>query len=271
MDCTDTEVVDQLAAVWASIAALCGGLTEAEWKVPTECPGWSVQDNLAHIIGIESVLLGRPVPEHLPPDGPHLKNDVGRMNEVWVDSRRALPGHDVLAEYVEVTEARLATLRAPSFDFTTESWTPVGPATIRDLIPFRVFDSWIHEQDMRRALGKPGDLDGPVAREAIGRVARSMPMVVGKKVAPPDGATVVFAVRGPAGRELAIGMHGGRAQVLDATPAEPTVRLTMSDETFVRLGAGRGDPDEILASGAVAIEGNGALGDRIAREMNVLF
>ena len=26
-------------------------LTEAEWKAPTECPGWSVQDNLAHIIG----------------------------------------------------------------------------------------------------------------------------------------------------------------------------------------------------------------------------
>ena len=56
----DQEVVDALADVWASMQRLGDELDEAQWKLPTDCPGWTVQDNLAHILGIESVILGLP-------------------------------------------------------------------------------------------------------------------------------------------------------------------------------------------------------------------
>jgi uncharacterized protein (TIGR03083 family) len=179
---TDQELVDHLERVWTSIEGLASGLSDAEWAAPTECPGWSVQDNVAHIIGIESTILGRSAPDREIGDLPHIKNDIGRSNEMWVDARRGLSGAEVLDEFRDVTAARLGQLRAlDDAGFAAESWTPAGPGTVRDLIPFRIFDSWVHEQDMRRAIGRPGDLDGPVAELAFERVAGRMPYVVARR------------------------------------------------------------------------------------------
>ena len=267
----DIAHVDRLEEVWSSIAELGDSLTEPDWKAPTECPGWSVQDNVAHVIGIESVILGRPVPEVPPSDAPHIQNDVGRSNEVWVEAYRDRPGADVLEEFRAVTGARLAALRAPDMDFDAETWTPVGPGAVRDLLGFRVFDSWVHEQDMRRAVGKPGGWDGDAARASLDRVASVMPMIVGKRVKPADGTVVVFEVVGPAARDLAIRMDGGRAGMLDAVPGDETVRIRLSGDAFLRLSAGRGDADVILGSGAVEISGDAALGFSITRSMNFLF
>jgi uncharacterized protein (TIGR03083 family) len=267
----DQAHVDRLEEVWSSTAALGDSLTEAEWKTPTECPGWSVQDNLAHIIGIESVILGRPEPEVAPPGGEHVKNETGRSNEVWVEAYRDRPGDAVLEEFRAVTGARLAALRAPDMDFGANSWTPIGPGEVRDLLGFRTFDSWMHEQDMRRAVGKPGGWDGEAARASLARMADVMPMVVGKKVKPADGTVVVFELVGPAAREIVLGMESGRARMLDAVPGAPTVRIRLSAEAFVRLGAGRGDVEVILGSGAVEISGDAALGFTITRAMNFMF
>lgn len=265
----DQQLVDTLEEVWRSIDALGSTLSEEQWKTETECPGWSVQDNLAHVIGTESSILGRPTPDHTPPDLPHVKNDMGRANEIWVDSRRARSGAEVLEEFREVTAARIAALRAMTpDDFSADSWTPAGPGTVRDLLPFRIFDSWSHEQDMRRALGIPGDLEGRPAELSLGRIENFLPYVVGKKVKPADGTTVVFAWDR---RTTDLVMEGGRAKPLDPPPAEPTVRLTMEVDTLVRLGLGRGDPDEILRSGAVTLAGDEDLGRTIVKEMNVLF
>src|SRR5262245_60771985 len=103
-DVADQQLVERLAEVWASISEFAGDLDEAHWKLPTECPGWTVQDNLAHLAHIEGRLLGRPDPDHeLPSDLPHVKNSFGRINERFVDARRSWRGADVLAEFREVT------------------------------------------------------------------------------------------------------------------------------------------------------------------------
>src|SRR5687768_8134753 len=103
----DRDLVTKTEAVFSSITSLCTGLSDEEWKRPTECPGWSVQDNLSHLVAIESTLLGRPAPDHqLVADPAHIKNPMGRMNEVPVDYRRSWPGEKVLAEWREVTAAR---------------------------------------------------------------------------------------------------------------------------------------------------------------------
>jgi uncharacterized protein (TIGR03083 family) len=270
---TDQELVDLLEQVWASMADLGAGLGEVEWKTPTEVPGWSVQDNLVHITGTECMILGRPAPEHeLGADPPHVRNDIGRVNEIFVDSRRPFSGEQALAEFREVTAQRLAQLRGfgPD-DFAADSWTPVGPGTVRDLLPFRVFDSWTHEQDMRRAVGRAGDLDTLVAENAMERIAGSMPYVVGKKTGAPDAATVVFVLDGPLATTFAVGVEGGRARRLDSPPDVPSARIQTDTETLARLACGRIDPAEALASGAVRVEGDEALGTSVVRELNFLF
>jgi uncharacterized protein (TIGR03083 family) len=269
----DAALVEQLDQVWSSMSELGGWLTEDDWKRPTEVPGWTVQDNLAHIAGIEASLLGRGAPEHaVPEDLPHVKNDMGRSNEVFVDSRRSRTGAEVLAEFREVTGERLEQLsRYDAAAFGAETWTPVGPGTVRDLLPFRIFDSWVHEQDMRRAVGRAGDLDTPVAVVVLERIAGTMPFVVGKKAAAPDGATVVFELGGPLARSIPIGVEGGRARLLDAVPASPTTRILTDTETFARLACGRLDPDAELAAGHVHVDGDEDLGRRVVQNLNFLF
>jgi uncharacterized protein (TIGR03083 family) len=270
---SDDELVALLDAVWASLAELGAALDESDWKRPTEVPGWSVQDNLVHVTALESRLVGRPDPEHsIPDDLPHVKNDFGRSNEVFVDSRRHQKGARALAEFEEVTAERLARLRSlgPD-DFAAESWTPVGPGTVRDLLPFRLFDSWVHEQDMRRAVGRAGDLDSEVAAHALDRITAAMPFVVGKKAGAPDGATVVFELSGPLARTVAIAVDGGRAKLVDAAPADATARIVTDTETYARVACGRVEPADALADGRVTVTGDGALGRRVVESMNFLF
>lgn len=270
---TDAELVDQLEQVWTSIAELGDSLDEEEWKRATDLPGWSVQDNLTHLTGMEVGLLGRDVDtREVPDDLPHVKNDPGRRHEEIVEARRDVSGADALAEFREVTTARIAQLRGYGPDeFGADSWTPVGPGTVRDLLPFRVFDSWVHEQDMRGAVDRPGGFDGAAAAAAFERIVAPMGYVVGKKAAAPEGASVVFAVDGPIARTFAIGVEGGRASPLPEIPNDPTVRLSMDTTAFVRLGCGRVEPARAIDGGEVLVEGDEDLGRRVVESMNFLF
>ena len=197
---------------------------------------------------------------------------MGERNEVWVEERRARPGAAVLDEFLEVTGRRLAELTG----FSEERFEQVGPSPIgqvpyREFMWTRAFDSWVHEQDMRRAIGRPGDRDGAAEELTIDRVVGAMGYVVGRQVKPPEGTTVVWEITGPLARTLSIGIEGGRGVVLDVAPPQPTVRLTLDAETFWRLGMGRIDPSVALAAGSVELAGDEALGRGIAVAMNFMI
>jgi uncharacterized protein (TIGR03083 family) len=269
----NTARVDMLEQVWHSMAELGASLDEEEWKAPSQCPGWTVQDNLVHITALERFSMGDPLPsEDVPDDLPHVKNDIGRSNERWIESRRAWTGADALAEFVTCTDARIAGLRELDDDgFAADSWTPVGPGTVATLLGFRIFDSWVHEQDMRVALERPGDLDSEAARFSTQMMLDVLPYVVGKKVGAPEGSTVVLSLTGPIAATAAVVVTDGRARPLDPVPASPTVAVTLASDAYARLACGRADPDEALVTGAVGIEGDVDLGGALVRELNYMF
>lgn len=269
---SDRAIVEKLALVWQSIANLCATFTAGDWQTPTDCPGWMVQDQVAHLIGGESRLLGLPAPEHTPQDVSHVKNDIGQRNEIWVDWHRSWTGAQVLTRFRALTAERLrriGALRPEDFDEATQ--TPIGPGTVRDLLNIRIFDAWVHEQDIRRAVGRPGHLTGPVAEHAVDRVAMAMPYVIGRKVKPADGSTIVFTMPAATGRSIAVRMESGRAQELRDIPSVPTVRLSMDAEAFTCLGCGRWAPEAMLKAGRIQITGDRALGQTILAQMNIMI
>ncbi|MCH8799367.1 MAG: maleylpyruvate isomerase family mycothiol-dependent enzyme [Chloroflexi bacterium] len=269
---SNQQVVDLMEHVWESIGSLCSPLTEAQWKTATDCPGWSVQDQVSHLVGAESGILGNPRPDHTPQETAHVKNDVGQSNEVVVDFRRSWPGEKVLEEFRELTGQRLIFLRGlTDEEFAAETQTPIGPGTVTEFVRIRIFDAWVHEQDIRRALSIPGELEGPVAAHSVGRVARAMPFVVARKAQAPDGVTVVFEITGPAGCVVPVAIEGRRGSELDSEPPSPTVRITTDVETFACLGCGRWDPAEALRSGKITVAGDTALGESIVNQMNIMI
>ena len=262
-------VVDQMIQVWISLVDACERVRADQWDQPTDCPGWSVKDNLSHLIGIERLLLGDPPPPPLEEFPDHVVNAFGELNEAWVAARRPLEGQKVLDEFVEVTNRRFEALRSmPASKFDEIGWSPVGEVPYREFMETRILDSWAHEQDIRRALGRPGGRNGVGEAMTLDRCARTMPFVVGKRVAPPDGTSVLFSVVGVMGRKLHVRMHDGRAEVAPLGPAEePSVTLSMDQEAFWRLGFGRVEPTRVVATGQVRIEGDIAIGHRVLDSM----
>jgi len=238
--------------VWGDIADVCADLTDAQWERPTDLPGWTVQDNVAHMIGTERMLLGEK-PEADPVDGgAHIKNDIGKINEQWIESYRERHGREVLHEFRTVTQRRLDALRAMTEDdWNVEGFTPEGPGPYRQFMAIRVFDCWYHDQDIREAIDRPGYVEGPVADLSLGRIpVKGLPYVVGKKAGAPPDTTVVFDVAGSP--PLLSTVHvppQGRAVLLDAPPAKPTVTLGMDRRTFARLAGGRWTGDRARVEG----------------------
>lgn len=265
---TDQETIANLERVWRSIDKLCESFTEREWKMPTDLPGWSVQDNLVHIIDYESRMLKRPIPEHTPPERPHMQNDLGQRNEIWVDWCRPWPGSQVLEAYREVIAERLRVLRTVS----EEELRAPSPASargeaLRDHLQRRLVDCWTHEQDIRRAISRPGHVDGPVVEHALGRMVASLGAVVGREALVPDGSTVVFVITGPFSRTVSLTVEGGRAHTTKVIPQTPTARLSMDCETFALLVFGRWGTQKMLESGRVLFAGDVALGRTMMKHM----
>jgi len=262
-------VVGHLAQVWTSMVEAGRAVGARQWGLATDCPGWTVKDQFSHLIGIERMLLGDTPPPPLTEVPSHVINSFGEMNEAWVEARRRVPGGEVLAEFVDVTQRRLDALRAkPADEFDVVGWSPIGEVPYREFMQTRILDSWAHEQDVRRSVGRPGGRNGVGEAAVLDRCEKAMAYVVGKRVAPPDGSSVLFSVTGVMGRQILISMDAGRASQR-ATPSTvtPSVVLTMDQETFWRLGLGRVEPARVLASGQVRFDGDVAIGHKVLASM----
>lgn len=261
---TDIELVDALDTTWSSIAALAAGFSEADWRAPSPLPGWNVQDIVAHLVSVEAMLLGRPIPMHTASSYDHVRNDFGRMIEDMVDWYRSWTGAEILAEFIAVTSERIATLRAlDEAGFGAPSWTPNGDAQVRDLLVFRLIDSWVHLHDLQHALDFEHAWDGLAAEVLVGRVAIGMGKAVVKGADAPEGTTVRWNVDA---HSFGVVVCDGRGNVAEFDDA--TVTLTMTYAVFFGLATGRGDA--AMLARAVEIGGDPELGTRVCVAMNVM-
>jgi uncharacterized protein (TIGR03083 family) len=260
-------VVAALHDVWGDLDSLLAGLSEEDWKRPTNLPGWNVQAVAAHLIGTESMLLGVGAPELTISEAahPHVRNDIGRFNEAWVEALAAEPPADVLSRFRADVAKRKEALDA----VTQEEWdkvgfTPAGQDTYGRFMRIRVFDQWMHELDIRDAIGEPGGESGPAAELGLDEMAAAMGYVVGKKAGATAGSRVCVELTGGVARRINVEV-GERAAVVDELSGPPTLTVTMPVGVFARLGGGRADPATVRDQ--VTIEGDEELGERLLQNM----
>jgi uncharacterized protein (TIGR03083 family) len=219
------------------------------------------------MVGTERTLAGDEHPP-LPADaklGPHVRNDIGKINEAWIAALRDRTDAELLAGFASVTARRLAALRQMSAgEFYASSWTPAGQATYARFMQIRIFDCWMHEQDIRAALGVPGHDSGPVAEQALAEVTLALGYIVGKRGRAPDGSSVLISLLPPVERDLAV-VVDGRARVVAALEGPPTASLRLSSTLFLRLAGGREDPEAALAG--IELGGDQALARQLATNL----
>lgn len=265
-------IVSALDEEWDALVALAVELTVEDWQQPTDCPGWSVKDVYAHVVGTESMLLGRPVPQvELPPNLPHVRNDMGRFNETWVLSYRERSGSEVLADLGEVvTERRAALALADQEAFDALAWTPAGEDTYGRYMRIRVMDQWFHEQDVREAIGRPGHLDGLAPEVVLDEITAAIGYVVGKKASLPEGTLARIDLKGPMSHRWNVEITD-RARVVDWTSREPDLVITMPGHTFCRVVGGRRRWDHPWVRSATVVEGDDELAEQVLANLAYLI
>ncbi|KAB2812461.1 maleylpyruvate isomerase family mycothiol-dependent enzyme [Pimelobacter simplex] len=266
---SDRELLAGYVETWWSaigdFTALLDELAPDDWARPTDLAGWDVKAVVSHTAHLESLLGGGPDETAEIGDAPHVTGPMGQFTEIGVITRRDVPPAAIVEELRARTSARHAELLAAMPDdaaapapgiFGVIGWNQ------RTLLRNRPLDVWMHEQDIRRAIGRPGGLDTPAARHTAEYLAEGFGFVIGKRIAPPAGTTAVLDVAGSEPVAVLVG-DDGRAQRLPDVPAAPTVALSMDRESFIVLAGGR----RPAAEGAVTVSGDQELGRRVVARL----
>jgi uncharacterized protein (TIGR03083 family) len=250
------EYVDAWEQSLRSLLGVLPELSEQDWARPTELPGWTVHDLVAHLAAAERELLGDPHPAPLSSYGPHVLSDFGRHMEDGVDVRRPVAHAALAAELAEALELRLPVVRAARADeppvrvVADEKWD------MTELLRNRAFDAWMHEQDLRRAVTRPGNLAGPGARVTWELLGHALPFLVVKRAGASAGQAVRLDSTGAPEQTIGVVVdESGRGRLVPGPVDAPVATLSADWETWVRLLGGRLSPNDAVVemSGDVAL------------------
>jgi uncharacterized protein (TIGR03083 family) len=270
---TDATRLHDLVETWHTTAgdavALLRELPEVDWTLPTDLPGWDVRAVGSHLAHLESELAGNPQEQVDVPEADHVKGLMGQFTEAGVLARAGRSPAEVVDELESSVAKRYAELTT---DPPTDAAAP-GPGfagligwSWETLLTNRPFDLWMHEQDIRRATGRPGNLDTAGAAHAVGVCARSLGYVLGKRAQAPAGSTLVVELSSPHPQVFAVQIgEDGRGRPCAEVPEDPTVRLRIDRETFIVLSGGRRRAEDV----DVAVAGDEELAGRVLAGMAV--
>ena len=286
------ELVAAFAHTTSAVIDLGRSCTDEDLAQPTDCPGWTVHDQISHVVGVEAWLEGHKDPRVEMPPYEHIRNDLGKRVEYAVEVRRGRTGADVVAELEHVLAQRLSTLHSPGLTDSTIIAGPFGPDEAATVVLMRTFDVWVHEQDIRSALGRPGNLDSPAAAVFVNSVILQLPRLIAKGAALEPEHEVVIDVTGPVvarqgvrvemdgqgrlrGHAMFVGdadyaaswyVPGEHAQTSDRAPDWPTT-ISLSTEALTRRAAGR----RSVSDTAYNVVGDEAIARRVLEALVVTY
>jgi len=259
-----TGLVDGFAHSLQAVLELGMTCHEDDFDKETQCPGWTVKDQISHIVGLERTLQGEQDPPVDVPDYPWILGDLGRAVEPAIELRRSRSGGHVVAELAALLPARLEALRAPGLTLETPVEGPFGPMTLEGLLRMRTIDVWCHEQDLRQALDRPGNLDCAGAVIFCETLLRAFPARMARRADLDIGSVVIIESTGPVlaregvrivegddGRPYAESLFSGVSHEVPATAAvtpelvEVATTIRLSTDALTRRGAGRVATDDL--------------------------
>ncbi|QBI19793.1 maleylpyruvate isomerase family mycothiol-dependent enzyme [Egibacter rhizosphaerae] len=255
------DVRDRFGPQRSGLLATLRGLDGSEWTRPTACPGWTVADVAAHLLGTDLSRLARTRDEHPgpgPASGEPLTRFIDRHNAQWVEAAQRLSPR-LLVELLAWTGPQIADLwAAAELDALGEevSWAGPGAAPVwldaaRDLT-----EVWVHHQQIWEAVGLPVEDDPATLQPILDTFLRALPHTLADTPAP-AGSRLAFVVPEPA---------GGRWTVTRDTDGwgfeerpEAGTSVTLDADTTWRLAVRMTDPH--TARSHARIDGDQRLGE----------
>lgn len=219
-DTVTQTAIKALSADREALLGICAGLSATEWAAGSGCPGWSVQDVVAHV----GALYWAVVDPSTLPDVSDLPTE--RAQDVYVEKRRSWTAAQVLADYESVSTQALAALEGlADQDFSV----PLGdlgtyPASV--LSSAFAFDHFLHIRSDLFAprgplTGEPPPSDELHLGAALDWVEAALPQQNAPEVAG-LAAAVEIDLSGPGARLITLG------------PGEAVSHVRSDTHSFVR-------------------------------------
>ena len=251
----------------AFVDMLCQLDTE-QWARPTICPGWTVKDIAAHVLGDHVGRLSRHRDGYQPPhpgDGEALPAFLSRFNDEWVTAARRISPR-LLTDQISIVGNQIAEFwRAVDLGTLGESvsWAGPGPAPVwldaaRDFSEY-----WTHHQQICDATARTGLTDAEYLGPVIDTFLRALPHTL-RGLAAPAGTSLHVVVTGPGGGQWSCTRDPSRWRLHRQPHPQPAARLELDADTTWRLctrgitperaaGHARIDGDRRLAAAALQI------------------
>ena len=211
-------ILAALAAQQDELDAILRDAADADWDIPTRCPGWTVSDVVLHLAQTDELALASVEGRLVEAVAAWTRTDgsatVDEHAEALVAEQRGARPRQVLERWRRGASAVRDALDTvdPSARLT---WV-TGQVAARTLATTRLAETWIHTGDVAAALGvaqMPGPQLEPIVRlawrtlpYAFARDGKELAGPVAVELTAPDGETWAFGdpgtatttVRGPA-------------------------------------------------------------------------
>jgi uncharacterized protein (TIGR03083 family) len=256
---------------------LFAGLTDEDWQRPTVCAGWTVRDIGLHLLGDD---IG-----YLSGERDHFKNpffvgrdmerweslvrNINEANELWVQAmQRVSPA--LLCALLELTGKQfyeyIASLDMMAMNGEV-SWAGPGAAPVWLDIAREYTERWLHQQQIRDAVNRPGMKERQFFHPVLDTFVRALPHTY-RDVAVTETTVVKLTVTGEAGDVWYVVGEANGWSLYKTVELQPASVVTMDQETCWRLFTKGIDKDQ--ARVIVRIEGDQALGEKMLETVSII-
>ena len=200
---------------FARFAELALSLTDEEWVMPTDCPGWDVRKMSLHVLGsadaqasvrefVHQFRRGKPLNKEI--DSHHW---VDGLNELQIRERDHLSNDELVAQLASVgpkaVRGRWRT-PPPARYLPLPFGPPIGWAPLKYLLDVGFTrDVWAHRIDIHAAIGRPmhltADHDGRLVADIVVEWADI------------HGEAFELVLEGAAGGKYSHGVDGERVEI----------------------------------------------------------
>ncbi|MFF0740832.1 TIGR03084 family metal-binding protein [Streptomyces sp. NPDC004111] len=145
-------VLDDLRDESSEVDALVGELTDAQWRLATPAPRWTVAHQIAHLAWTDAVaLLSATDPETFREEVGKAERDPYGFVDAGAEEGAALPPRELLAGWRDGRERLGQALRTAPAGTRFPWYGP--PMSVASMATARLMETWAHGQDIADALG----------------------------------------------------------------------------------------------------------------------
>src|SRR5947209_3728465 len=270
-------VVDLFPQERRQLLLLFSELEAKDWEKPTICPGWSVKDIALHLLGDDIGYLSGARDQFRNPffrnkdlhEWTSLVKNINEANELWVKAAARL-SPKLLVDLLELTGRQFHEYVQSLDQMATGgvvNWAGPDPAPTWLDTAREYTERWLHQQQIRDAVNKPGLKEKRFFHPVLDTFVRALPYTY--RDVPVAGTTVIkLVVTGEAGGEWFLVGEANRWSLYKAVELQPGTVVTTDQEICWRLFTKGVSKDEARAN--ITIVGDQGLGEKVLETVSII-